>query len=211
MFKLYEHVGKKEYDSPEQLKAIMQEVLEGKRLLELGCGPGFGLDVFKRLGAKVTGIEIRHGYDGRIPGLDIRYGNAVELDELCKDDQFDIAYSQDFFADVCISENTAKKVVKALYNRTVDSGYGFHLITYERLHPMMTEFMLWLEGLQRVENPDTFQKWWDGLDANEKEEHGWTNKCSLDPQYLARVGFKVTEYGIEDGDLIIVTERPLQA
>ncbi|MFH1421059.1 MAG: class I SAM-dependent methyltransferase [Candidatus Aenigmatarchaeota archaeon] len=207
LFKLYEHLRGREYDSPEQLKKAMQELLENKRLLEVGCGPGFGLKVFQNLGAKATGIELRGDYGGRIPNLDIRYGNAINLDKLCKDEEFDIIYSQDFFAQACIDERDANRVAKAMYNRTKDGGQGIHLVTYEQIHPFVAEFGGWLDAFQKGQDLERWQRLYDNLSDEEREEELWTNRASLDPQYLARQGFKIIEYGIEDGDLVIVTKK----
>src|SRR3989338_2067740 len=208
LFKLYEHLRGREYDSPEQLKEAMQELLEDKRLLEIGCGPGFGLKVFQDLGAKVTGVELRRDYDSKIPNLDIRYGNATNLDELCKDDEFDIIYSNDFFAQACIDERDANRVAKVMHDRTKEGGHGIHLVTYEQINPIMFEFGSWLYAFEKGQDPERWEREYSSnLSDEEMEEMSWTNRASLDPQYLARQGFKITEYGIENGDLVIVTKK----
>jgi hypothetical protein len=54
---------------------------------------------------------------------------------------------------------------------------------------------------------DLLNKLNDNLDDETKEDILWTNKSTLDPQYLVRTGFKIKEYTMENGDLVIVTKK----
>ncbi|MDP7520992.1 MAG: class I SAM-dependent methyltransferase [Candidatus Pacearchaeota archaeon] len=213
LFKLHQYFGDKDcysrflYNSPKQLKNNLNNILENKEILELGCGPGFGLKTFGNLGAKAVGVELREDYKEKIPNLDIKYGDAINLDEMCKGQKFDIIYSYDVFAEACIKQKKANEMAKEMYNKTKDGGYGFHFVKYEKFNPIFKEFSDWLQGHLRNVDSEWQRSWYDNLDDETKEDILWTNKSTLDPQYLVRTGFKIKEYTMENGDLVIVTKK----
>lgn len=208
LFQLHEHLGGNGYSSPGDLKEAMQQLLAGRKVLELGCGPGFGVKVLQDLGAEVTGVELTDDHKGRIPGLDIRYDSATDLDNLCEGEEFDIIYSTDFFARANIEVEDANRIVRPMYERTAPGGYGFHLMNYERVDPIMIEFAKWLSVFQLGWDLKDWQFRRGNLNDEKREEELWTSTSSLDPQYLLRQGFNVLSYGIENADLVIVTQTP---
>jgi hypothetical protein len=139
--------------------------------------------------------------------LDIKYGDAINLDEMCKGQKFDIIYSYDVFAEACIKQKKANEMAKEMYNKTKDGGYGFHFVKYEKFNPIFKEFSDWLQGHLRNVDSEWQRSWYDNLDDETKEDILWTNKSTLDPQYLVRTGFKIKEYTMENGDLVIVTKK----
>lgn len=207
LYQLHQHLKGGLYHSPKTLLTSLENLCKGKRLLELGCGPGFGLAIFQRLGARATGIELREDYRGKVAGVDIRYGNACSLEELCKDEKFDIIYSKDFFAQACMEEENAKKVVIAMYQSTAEQGVGIHLLTYEKMHPIFAEFMMWLSGVKAGYTTKEAERKLELFTEDEKEEPLWTNWCTLNPQHVIRQGFAIEEYSITNGNLVIVTRR----
>ncbi len=207
LFQLYNHLNGPNYETPEELREAMGALLKDKRFLELGCGPGFGLALFQELGANATGVEIRTDYRDAVPGVDIRYGDAVNLKELYPDEEFDIIYSNDFFADVCIDDLGARKVAYAMHDVTADCGIGFHTLSYKRMSPIMLAFRNFAISFMSDKDPEKSERFWDNLSDDEREELSWTNTCSLDPQFLIRAGFDIEKYGIENLDLVIVTRK----
>lgn len=207
LYQLHQHSKGESYHSPKTLLTSLEKICKGKRLLELGCGPGFGLTIFQKLGAKATGIELREDYRERVAGVDIRYGDACNLEELCKDEKFDIVYSRDFFAQACIAERDAKKVVKAVYRSTAKKGIGIHLVVYEKMHPILAEFGMWLSGMKVGYSEEEAERMIELLPEDEKEDLHWTNWCTLNPQDTIQQGFTIEKYGIANGDLVIVTKR----
>jgi len=193
-----------EYSSPEELRAKAERALKGKRILEIGCGPGFALKVMQDLGAEPVGIEIRDMHKGKVPGLDIRYGDAADLGELCNDDKFDIIYSNNFFATAVIDFKTASRIARETREVIKDDGVAMHFVDYEKMNPVFAEFAAWVNSFQRG---GVFYDVWESMfekkDAYEQDDMMWVNTCSLDPQFLLRAGFRVDEYAIQNGDLVI--------
>jgi len=209
LFKLYDSIkGKKKFDNPQELKKKLMRILKDKRLLEIGCGPGFDLKVLQDLGAKATGVEMRRDYEGRVPELDIRYGNALNLDQLCRGDEFDIIYTSDVFASACVNDEDGRRIAKQMYDATADKGKGFHFVAYEKLDELVHVMQSWISDFEKGFGEDgPSQRYWESNDDFQKEDICWTNRCTLDPQYLLRFGFNLDQYAIEDGDLIIRTSK----
>lgn len=205
LYKLYQHMKGRRYDSPDKLKKEMQRLLENKRILELGCGPGFCVKTLEDLGAKVTGIEIREDHRGKIPGLDIRYGNVLNLDSICKQDNFDLVVSNDFFAVACIHGEEAEKAVEQISRKTLPGGLNIHLMAYMKMSPAVHEFRAWL--VDRRNGNTRMQDMLNNLTDEEYESSLWTNRSSLDPQDLIRNGMSVLEYAIDNGDLVIAARK----
>jgi SAM-dependent methyltransferase len=207
-FKLYEHFGSKEYNSPEELREIVEGILKEKKILEIGCGPGFGLHVFKDLGAEPTGVELDERYKGEIPEVDIRYGNATNIGELCKDEKFDIIYSKDFFCTAVIDPKDSVKVANEMFKVTANEGLGFHIINYLKFNYAVREFGPWIDAFKRGENMDYWERWFE--DIPDEEKANWCNKSSLDPQYLIRAGFNIEQYKFDNDDLVMITSKRLE-
>ncbi|MBI1970621.1 hypothetical protein HYS47_02665 [Candidatus Woesearchaeota archaeon] len=210
LFLLHQQLGGKKYDSPEKLRRKMERLLKGKRILELGCGPGFGLHTFQDLGAIATGIELRDTYRGKVDHVDILYGDATaDLDRLCDGEQFDIVYSADFFATVNVSFKSAQRMAPALAERTVPGGLGIHLVTYFKLSPATRYLGAWIDAFTNRVDLDEWQRKYDMLPLKERLEDSWTNECPLDPQDLIRQGFVIKEHGIHNNEVVIITEKPV--
>ena len=91
---------------------------------------------------------------------DLEKDNIIkDVEVQVKDNNIESVYSKDFFSDVCISEENSRGVVKSIYNKTKDEGHGFHLITYEKIHPLFLEFANWLKAFMRGENLEEWKKW----------------------------------------------------
>ncbi len=207
LFQLHQQFNGPDYDSPEELKESLQDILKDKKLLEIGCGPGFGLKVFQDLGAEVTGVELRNKYKNRIPDLDIKYGNALNLSELVGDQKFDIIYSSDVFATACINHEDSSRIAYNMYEQTANNGKGFHFVTYTYFHPVFLDFSTWIQSLEMGALGPSHFNWFENLSPEQREDHSWSNTVSLDPQYLIRAGFNIKNYNKENGDLVILTQK----
>ena len=76
-----------------------------KRILEVGCGPGYFLYALKRMGINVKGIELlgMPAKLGQRNNLDIRIGDAFEISRHFKE-KFDFIISRSFFVEGGIFE-----------------------------------------------------------------------------------------------------------
>lgn len=204
-YHLYKHLSNQEYESPEQLKDIMKNLVKGKKILELGCGPGFTLDLFQRLGAKTTGVELRTKYRGRL-GLDIRYGGAERLDQLV-DEKYDIIYSKDFFCTAVLEPRESISVARRMAVATAEQGTGLHIAAYEKYHPIIERYIRWLNSQQMGISEEQEARIYNRLTDDEKADASWVNTFSLDPQHLLREGLSLEKYAIENGFLVCITKR----
>lgn len=207
LYKLFKYFRGKDYDSPEVLRDEVAGIVKGRRILELGCGPGFGLKVLQDLGAIVTGVELRDGYKGRIPNLDIRYGSATKLEEIFNREKFEIVYSNDLFALACVDFKQARQIVKGISRVTPEGGFGFHLVAYREMAPLFQEFGGWLKVFETGRDLEEYERACEYVSDEEREEGSWTNTATLDPQYMLREGFKIREYSLENNYLTIVSEK----
>lgn len=205
MFKLYQHLSGRDYNSPEQLRDIMRELLSGKRVLELGCGPGFNLKVMQDLGAKVSGIETRQELIGRV-SVDVRHGDAGDLDKVFAHEEFDLIYSRNLFGAAVMDYAKSASIAGKLRERTRNGGMGLHQLTYEQLPLPLLYFSVWADARLLRRNFEEMKEWFWGQPRVERESMRYTNRCSLDPQYLLRAGFKLAEYSVENGELSIVVK-----
>lgn len=207
LFKLYQHLSGKEYDSPEQLKEVMRETLDGKRVLELGSGPGFNLKVLQDLGARVSGVEVRRNLIGGVPDVDVKYGDAEHLDDVFSDEQFDIVYSRDLFCTAIMDQEKSGRIATQTYRHTNDGGTGVHQITYEKMELPFYLLGLWISNRETGRNHQAMEEHFWNMPEEEREKAMYTNRCSLDPQDLVILGFKVEEYSVENGELNIVVRK----
>ncbi len=181
-------------------------LLNGKRILELGCGPGFNLRVLQDLGANTSGIEIVEGLVGRVPQIDIRKGDAEYLDKLFGNDEFDIIYSRDLFCTAIMDQDKAKKIAKQMYKHTKIGGLVICQITYEKMQIPLYLMAMWFYN--RKISGD-FKKMEEDFWNNEEkiETELYTNRCSLDLQDLVIHGFRLIEYSIDNGELNMVLRK----
>lgn len=210
MFKLYQHLSGEDYDSPEALRDIMRKALQGKRILEAGCGPGFNLKVLSDLGAIVSGVDIRGQFQGMVPEADVRFGTADSLAYSFGREQFDVIYSRDLLAKAVLDEPTAARVVEETYNHTKQEGIGVHSIYYVEVPIPIHLFGIWM-NFRKLGVPESFYdeheaKFWESSDE-EMHKQLVTNNPLLTQQQWEDIGYTVKEHGPENTEFTVVVEK----
>jgi SAM-dependent methyltransferase len=209
LYKLHQHLSGKEFDSPEKLKAAVQEVLIGKRVLEVGCGPGFDLKLLKDLGADVSGVEIRGDFAGMIKGLDVRAGDAAKLDGVFGDETFDIIYSRNLFSEAVLGMKRSEEIAVKLCEHTKQGGIQIHQVGYKKMGLEVLLFSMWVSNREAGRDQKETEEWFWNKPGWERDALLYQNRCSLDPQDLLREGLALKEYAIENGELnIVATKAP---
>lgn len=97
------------------LSILVSSLAHGRRVLDLGCGSGFLLDLLLKKGYKTIGIEpneelIRLAKQ-RNPGLDIRKGDAEDIDSLVLD-QVDTVLAVDVVEHISNDVSILKKILR---------------------------------------------------------------------------------------------------
>ena len=82
---------KQRYNRYENLFKVLEEVTTGRKLLDVGCGPGTGLKAFQARGWEVMGVEpdpVRAKVGNEVNKINIFPGNIEDFTE--PDDSFDV-------------------------------------------------------------------------------------------------------------------------
>lgn len=161
MHKLHQSLSGKGFDSPQILKNAMEAAVSGKRILEIGSGPGFNLKILKDLGANVSGIEIRKEFVGKIQDVDVRHGDASRLGEIFGKERFDIIYSTNVFCHDAVDLEKPDEIVGQMCEYTKEGGLQVHLITYTKMTLAFYLMGFWLSNREV------------GRDQKEMEEFFW--------------------------------------
>ena len=133
LFQLYEQYSNQEYESEQELTDIMKNILSGKKILEIGCGPGFFLPILKRLGAQAHGIEVCEDNKDKVPDVDIVYTDAENLESILGEEKFDIIISKDVFCGVVLKKDKAYSILENAYNKLKKNGIIINQIDYKRM------------------------------------------------------------------------------
>jgi SAM-dependent methyltransferase len=113
-------------ESSSELEANVRAVLDGKEILEIGCGPGFFLAALKRLGANVLGIDCNEDCAGRLEELRgcLLICNAVEgLRTLGR--RFDIVLSRNFLS-LNSTYSMGREIIDATRDVLKPGGLSIH-------------------------------------------------------------------------------------
>ena len=207
-YKIYQHLSGKPYKTADQLMKNMHSALKQKRILELGCGPGFVLPLLNRLGAKATGVEQIGDHKGMVRGADIRYGDARFLNHFIDHESFDIIISRDFLTDKILSKANALCVMIACTNVATRGGMGIHQMVYETIHPDTEDFYAWLASRNGGPNYDEYKQYVSRRSEEEKACVKRTNEPALSENDLQSLRFDVAEYAAEAGYFNIVLKNP---
>jgi len=196
---MYKHLSGKKFASPEELKSNFRSVIQGKKILELGCGPGFALRVLNNLDANVSGVEIDLTYKDKSQGLNIIYGDASKvLDTLKgKGEKFDVIFSVDFFSTTILSMSDAMRIMGLAGDLMDKSTLSIHQIMMEKLHPVVQDFNVWMNCRRRGLDYNEFKALMDSQ-SEERKQDTYTNKPNFSKECLLALGFDIINYS-KDG------------
>ena len=197
LFHLHNQTGK-EFGNPAELKSQLEEMLEGKKILELGSGPGYDARGLQDFGAEVVAMDTTV-YDHE--AVKVTHGDVSNLHHFVNTD-FDLVYSKDFFCTVMIEGKRAQKALSEACEVTKKGGQHYHAMTYVKMHPAVLEMERWAQ-----ENYGNRFGMLQPLKGFELECSRWTNDSSCDPQMFLRKGMELTGYNIERGELVITARK----
>ena len=167
---------KQRYNRYENLSKVLEEVSSGRRILDIGCGPGTGLKAFQDRGWEVMGVEpdpVRAKVGNEVNKINIFPGKIEDFNG--HDETFDVVtllhVLEHFHSPIYFLENSIKKIK--------DNGYLY--IEVPHLH----RFINWEDSLY-LEHMNNF---------TEKTLLYLGNKLGLVP--VKRFVTKTTTYGYD--------------
>ena len=167
---------KQRYNRYENLSKVLEEVSIGRRILDIGCGPGTGLKAFQDRGWEVMGVEpdpVRAKVGNEVNKINIFPGKIEDFNG--QDETFDVVtllhVLEHFHSPIYFLENSIKKIK--------DNGYLY--IEVPHLH----RFINWEDSLY-LEHMNNF---------TEKTLLYLGNKLGLVP--VKRFVTKTTTYGYD--------------
>jgi SAM-dependent methyltransferase len=200
-YKLYCKISNKPFKNAEELRENYKEAVSGKKVLELGPGPGWFLKTLKSLGADVAGIDLNaqsHILVGN-SDLNIKEGSAADIEKVFPEN-FDIVLSHDFFPRTIIPNSEAIKTVIAINNRLKSNGFSIHSLVYVQM-PKELLFLQFDQGTT-PEKARRLKQLFEESPPEKQKELLQSNKPSLSLNDLERLGLKDPEYEIESAQLI---------
>ena len=98
---------------------MLKKILRNKKILHIGCGYGYFLEVVKELGALPFGIEPYCSFPSNLNIIKARIedlqDNNSELSKKLKDEKFDVIVAHDLFLfSIIINKENAHKIAKSL-------------------------------------------------------------------------------------------------
>ncbi|MBW3015567.1 methyltransferase domain-containing protein [Candidatus Woesearchaeota archaeon] len=172
-------------ESSYETARIAYATFKDKKVLELGCGPGFFLYTLKQLGADVTGVELNKDVK-KVPGLRIIEGDARKLPEIVND-EFDIVFSKDFIT-LAVTKHDAGDIMEGVFKIMKPGAFTFHSIDYRR-----TPEELYLKNIGQYcktpEDLEKLKKGFSGLTDEGKEYILRRNIFNISLEHLEDIGF----------------------
>jgi|GEM_PF-4975857 len=169
------------------------KALEGKRVLELGCGPGFFLHMLHDLGAEVTGVEMNDAYKDRCNGIKIVYGDAKSISSLVQGD-YDVVISKDFLS-LPVTRDDAGPIMEEAFKVTRRGGLSLHQIEYSKMDEK--DYFARISEAGDVQGIDVgrLRETWEHLDPIAKDMLLHKNIWNISLEHLADIGYKpLTQY-----------------
>ncbi|MDP3882251.1 MAG: class I SAM-dependent methyltransferase [Nanoarchaeota archaeon] len=112
-----------------------KKALEGKRVLELGSGPGFFLRFLEDLSSCETlGIDMNEeaAKASKKLGVHVVYGDTRKLQDVVGDRTFDLIVSKDFLS-YAVTKEDARPIMEGVYRALAPKGVTVHTIDYGKM------------------------------------------------------------------------------
>ena len=174
-------------ETSDEISQRARQAFSGKKVLELGCGPGFFLYSLRKLGAEVTGVEESEKYrkNTQEAGLNIVYGDATNLADLVKG-EFDVVFSRDFLS-FGVTKDYADLIMKEALKVTRKNSLSFHSVDYSR-----TSEEKYLEYIKKS-MPESMQKSFaenfNNMSVEQREFILRRNIFNISPDHLKSLGY----------------------
>lgn len=189
-------------ESKDELEWKIRKTFKGKKMLELGPGPGFFMHMLKEFGADVYGIEPseEHKKQAEQAGLQIQTGTAETLD---MPEEFDIIYSKDVLS-FAVTKNKAESIMKAVHKNLKQGGLTVHSIEYYRLSE--EEYFRFVEKSAGKEHAERMKEHWKTTDEETKEIALHKNVLNISMEHLEELGFKpLTGYRLDPNQFLTIS------
>ncbi|MFA4819348.1 MAG: class I SAM-dependent methyltransferase [Candidatus Aenigmatarchaeota archaeon] len=210
LYHLMRHIGNLAGDETESdVKYLARKAFDGKRVLELGCGPGFFLYLLRELGADIVGVEKRDTYRDQTDAakLSILYGDAEKVTDMIRDKKFDVVFSRNFLS-LHVTVDKGPDVMEAAYGVTNDGGLSFHLIDYRKTPEEEYMEMLRSTCESTKLDYDTLVQTFSMLPAEKKDALLRRNVLNTSIESLTRIGYRpLTSYLFDAEENISIAAR----
>jgi SAM-dependent methyltransferase len=178
-------------ESPQELRGNVTSALSGKKVLELGCGPGFFIRFLKDLGAyEVVGVEeneqLREGSEKL--GAEVLFGDARNLGDLLQKRKFDVVVSKDFLS-YAVTKEDAGPIMQGVYDCLSPNGITIHSIDYGRMSE--ERYLQYARSAAAGFGGDAERvvKNFQEMSENQKEMVLRKNILNIGPGSLEKIGF----------------------
>lgn len=214
-YELAEHVGPapKKPEKAADFKKRIARALEGKNILELGCGPGNYLLALKSTSPKafLHGVELRKEPQqiAVAKGLDVVRDNAEHLNSLFPGKKFDVIFSENFFSTAVLDHDASKRVAEAMFAKMKPGAVSINQFFYlKTLKEHRMETIKWACKQTGLDFEST-KKWFESLPEEEQERLMTANQPSLAAEDFKKIGFDVVTFGeTADNYFTIVLKKP---
>jgi SAM-dependent methyltransferase len=198
-------------ESELEIRAKARSAFSGKRVLELGSGPGFFLSLLQNFGAKVIGVDENRQLEEKVKQRDVPIviGDAKDLKRLVGDERFDIVISKDFLS-YAVTKEDAGPILQTAYDVTASRGLSVHQIDYSRSSEEAYFAHVAKAAANHQLNQEAIRKTFARLTEEQKDILLRKNIFNIGPGSLARIGYKILTFPRLDAEfnLAAVLQKP---
>jgi len=177
-------------ESPEEIEYLARKAVSGRRILELGCGPGFFLYVLKQLGAYVTGVDKNESFREQTAkaGLNVICGDAKNLQDLVSGKQ-DIVISKDFLS-LAVTRDDAGPIMEASFRAMKPGAIALHQIEYSKM-PEEKYFAMIDEAGKKGADAEKIKRNFSELPPEQRDMLLRKNIFNISPAHIEQIGYKL--------------------